>query len=374
MAAYRPTWAEINLGAIKHNLNCIRSLLDPKVNVLAVVKANAYGHGICEASRVLWENGANYLGVATVDEALGLRNEGINAPILVLGAVLWEEANAAVKNNITLTLCDSPLLEALLEIARQTNITPKVHIKVDTGMGRIGVWHEEAFEFIRQVHSKNEIEMEGIYTHFSAAARDKLVTQLQIDSFEKILKNVEKSGIRLKYKHAANSIAVVDWKLSHLNMVRPGILLYGVYPKEDFREKVKLKSVMSLKTRIVHLKETPPGRAISYGRTYITQKRTKIATIPIGYADGYGRILSNKAEALIGGKYSRIVGMVTMDQTLMDVGHIKNVKIGDVVVLIGRQGSSSINIERIAKLAGTIPYEILSAITDRVPRIYTPSV
>ena len=370
MAAYRPTWAEINLDAIKHNLKCIRSLLSREVKVLAVVKANAYGHGIYEASRVLWENGADYLGVATVDEALGLRNAGISAPILVLGAVLQEEASVAVKNNITLTLCDSSLLGMLLEIEGQTKITPRVHIKVDTGMGRIGVWHEEAFEFIRHVHLKKKIEVEGVYTHFSSAARDKLVTQLQIDSFEEILKNVEKSGFRLKYKHAANSIAVVDWKLSHLNMVRPGILLYGVYPKEDFRDKIKLKSVMSLKTRVVHLKETPPGRAISYGRTYITQKKTKIATIPIGYADGYGRILSNKAEALIGGKYSRIVGMVTMDQTLMDVGHIKNVKIGDEVVLIGRQGASSISIERIAKLAGTIPYEILSAITDRVPRVY----
>ena len=370
MTAYRPTWAEVDLNAIKHNLNCVRGFLDREVNILAVVKANAYGHGIYEASRVLCENGANYLGVATVDEALSLRSSGITAPILVLGAVLKEEARAAVKNDITLSLCDCSLLRALLEIADETDFSPKVHVKVDTGMGRIGVWHEEAIDFIKEVHLRKKIKLEGVYTHFSAAARDKLVTQIQIDSFEEILKNIETRGIHIRYKHAANSIAVVDWKASHLNMVRPGILLYGVYPKEDFRKKLKLKSVMSLKTRIVHLKETPPGRAISYGRTYITQKKTKIATIPIGYADGYGRILSNKAEALIGGKYARIVGMVTMDQTLIDVGHIDNVKIADEVVLIGRQGPSEVNIERIAKLAGTIPYEILSAITDRVPRVY----
>ena len=367
---YRPTWAEIDLDAVRDNFSRIRALIDDSVEIMAVVKANAYGHGLREVSKALVEEGACYLGVATVDEALYLREDGLDAPILVLGAVLGEEAKAAAENDITLTLCDHELLRILSGIAKKTASRPKVHVKVDTGMGRIGVWHEEAASFIKEVHGSRDVDLEGAYTHFSSAARDKMVTHLQIDDFEKVLADVKKSGIDLKYRHAANSIAVVDWKRSHMNLVRPGILLYGVYPKESFRRTLKLDPVMNLKTRIVYLKETPPGRSISYGRTYITQKKTKIATIPIGYADGYGRILSNKAEALVRGQYVRIVGMVTMDQTLLDVGQVKDVAVGDEVVLIGRQGSAEILIEKIAKLAGTIPYEILSAITDRVPRIY----
>ncbi|MFH1798119.1 MAG: alanine racemase [Candidatus Omnitrophota bacterium] len=369
---YRPTWLEIDINAIRSNLACIRGLVEKtKVDILAVVKANAYGHGLLRVGRVLVEEGVNYLGVATVDEALKLRMDGISTAILVLGSVLEEEAKVAARNNITLTLCDEQSLSLLVSIAKGTSLRPKVHVKVDTGMGRIGIWHEEAVDFIKKVYSKNEIELEGIYTHFSSAGRDKIMTSLQIDSFENVLKGAESARISVKYKHAANSIALVDWKSSHMNLVRTGILLYGVYPKEDFQSKFVLKPVMSLKTKIVHLKDTPPGRAISYGRTYITQKHTKIATIPIGYADGYGRILSNRAEALINGQYARIVGMVTMDQTLLDVGHIENVKIADEVVLIGRQQNSEISACKVAKLAGTIPYEILAAITDRVRRVYS---
>jgi alanine racemase len=367
---YRPTWAEIDLNAVRSNLCRMREFIDASVGIMAVVKANAYGHGLCRVSQVLVEEGVDYLGVATVDEAVDLRMFGLDTPVLVLGSVLREEAKAAVDHDITLTLCDPELLEVVVDIARQTGLRPKVHIKVDTGMGRIGVWHRDAAEFIKEVHGRKDIEVEGVYTHFSSAARDKMVTRLQISSFAKVLEGIKASGIDIKYKHAANSVAVVDWKMSHLNLIRTGILLYGVYPKESFRRDLKLDPVMNLKTRIVHLKETPPGRSISYGRTYITQKHTKIATIPIGYADGYGRILSNKAEALLKGQYVRIVGMVTMDQTLLDVGHVKDVRVGDEVVLIGKQGPAEIHIEKIAKLAGTIPYEILSAITDRVPRIY----
>lgn len=368
--SYRPTWAEIDLDAVRFNLSSMRGMLDENVKIMAVVKANAYGHGLSRISRTLVENGIDYLGVATVDEALVLRSSGILVPALVLGSVLEEEARVATENDITLTLCDHGLLEILIKISKETGTRPRVHLKVDTGMGRIGVWHEEALPFVKEVHSKNEIDLEGIYTHFSSAGRDKMVTRMQISSFENILNDIKKEGIDLKYKHAANSIAVVDWKKSHMNLVRPGILFYGVYPKKDFSREFELKPVMNLKTRIVHLKDAPAGRSISYGRTYITQSPTKIATIPIGYADGYGRILSNKAEALVKGKFVRVVGMVTMDQTLLDVGDIEDVKVGDEVVLIGRQGMSEIKIERIAKLAGTIPYEILSAITDRVPRIY----
>ncbi len=367
---YRPTWAEIDLEAVKYNLGEIKDLLDEKVDVMAVIKANAYGHGIEQVGKALVSEGVTYLGVASVDEALKLRNTGITEPILVLGSVLEEEARAAMQHDVTLTLCDNRLLNTLIELSRKYSIRPKVHVKIDTGMGRIGVWYEDAITFIREVSSRKDIQMEGIYTHFCSAARDKVITNFQIKAFEKIINELEAIGIDIKYKHAANSIAIVDWKKSHLNLVRTGILLYGVYPKDTFRKDFTLRPVMSLKTKIVYLKDAPPGRSISYGRTYITQKHTKIATIPIGYADGYGRILSNKAEALVNGKFVRIAGIVTMDQTLLDVGDVEDVKVGDEVTLIGRQGDSEMLVEKIAKLAGTIPYEILSSITDRVPRVY----
>jgi len=367
---YRPTWAEIDLGSVRHNLGHIRAMIGRGVSVMGVVKANAYGHGIHRISGALVDEGIDYLGVATVDEALTLRQGGVSAPILVLGSVLGEEARAAAEHDVTLTICDSELLGMLDAFSKKRSVRPKAHVKVDTGMGRIGVWHERASDFLKEVKKRKGVELEGVYTHFSSAGRDKLVTRMQISDFEKVVREAADSGIKPRYVHAANSIAVVDWKKSHMNLVRPGIMLYGVYPKESFRRNFTLRPVMNLKTRIVHLKDTPPGRSISYGRTYITQKDTKIATIPIGYADGYGRILSNKAEALVRGQFVRVVGMVTMDQTLIDVGHVKEVKVGDEVVLIGRQGGSDIPIEKIAKLSGTIPYEILATITDRVPRIY----
>jgi len=368
--SYRPTWAEIDLGAIKYNTRSIRSILGKETNIMAVVKANAYGHGIVEVSKALEDLRISYLGVATLDEALALRLAKVKLPILVLGSVLPEEAKEAVRNNITLTLCNKELLKALKNTAGNKK-KPKVHIKVDTGMGRIGVWHEKAIEFILEVKSKcKHVDIEGIYTHFSIAGRDKFFTQYQIDSFDDILSSLEKLKISIPFKHAANSIACVDWKKSHLNMVRPGIIIYGIYPKRNFPRLIKLKPAFSLKTKISFIKDTPPGRSISYGRTYITQAHTKIATLPIGYADGYGRILSNKAEVLVKGCRAPVIGKVTMDQTMIDVGHMKGVKVGDEVVLIGKQRRDEIKIERLARLAGTIPYEIVTGITNRVPRVY----
>ena len=366
---YRPTWAEINLGAIRHNIKSIKRLVGKNTHLLPIVKANAYGHGMVEVSRVLESEKVSYLGVATLDEALILRREKITLPILILGSVLPEEAEEAVKNDVTLTLCNKELLNELNRLTGK-GYKSKVHIKIDTGMGRIGVWHEDAIEFVSEVKRNRDIDFEGIYTHFSIAGRDRFFTQYQIESFEKILADLEKSGIEIPFKHAANSIACVDWKKSHLTMIRPGIIIYGIYPKRNFPRLIKLKPAFSLKTRIVFVKHVPPGRSISYGRTYITQTPTTIATLPIGYADGYGRILSNKAEVLVNGHRASVVGKVTMDQTLIETGHIKKVRIGDEVVLIGKQGKDEIRIEKLARLAGTIPYEIVTGITSRVPRIY----
>jgi len=371
MKGFRPTWAEIDLGALGYNFRQIRRLVGKDVKVMVVVKGNAYGHGIARISKTLAKLGVDYLGVATVDEALLLRKKSITKPILILGSVLPEEVEVAIKNNITLTLADNELLKVVERKAQSLKKRARIHLKIDTGMGRIGLWHEdEAEAFIDRIASSRFIDIEGVYTHFSTAARDKVFTTYQMESFEKFIGQLLNRGLNIAYRHAANSIATVNFKRSHLNLVRPGLIAYGMYPKRGFRRLINLKPALSLKTKIVYLKKVPPGRSISYGRTYITQNHTKIATIPIGYADGYGRILSNKAEVLVRGEKAPVIGKVTMDQTMINVGHIKNVKVGDEVVLIGRQGDNEITTERLARLAGTIPYEIVCSITDRVPRVY----
>jgi alanine racemase len=366
----RPTLCEIDLDAIRYNLRQIKTLVPSATKVMAVVKANAYGHGIVEVSSALNKAGVDYLGVATVDEALAIRKAHIDRPILILGSILPSELKATLDKDITLTLCTTELLRAFDEVAKGKRKKPKVHIKVDTGMGRIGIWHTEAVSFIADVVDHDSVEIEGIYTHFSSAARDKFFTQYQIASFETICRELDTSGVPIPLKHAANSIGVIGLTRTHLNMIRPGLIIYGMYPKKNFTRRIKLKPALNLRTAVVYLKDTPPGRSISYGRTYITQKHTKIATIPIGYGDGYGRILSNKAEVLVRGARAPVVGKVTMDQTMLDVGHIKNIKVGDEVVLIGKQRDDRITAEELARLCSTIPYEIVCSIGARVPRVY----
>jgi len=368
---YRPTWAEIDLSAIEHNYKHVRKLVGKDVNIMVVVKANAYGHGIVEVSKVLERLGVNYLGVATTDEAVRLREYGVRTPVLVLGSVLPDEVKILIANDVTITLCSDDLIEAIRKETAGGH-KAKVHIKIDTGMGRIGVWHEEALNFVKNLAQEKNIIIEGIYTHFSSAGRDDFFTNYQIDAFEKLLARLEGFDIRIPLRHAANSIATVDFKRSHLNLVRPGLIIYGMYPKHTFPKLIKLKPALSLKTKIVYIKETPPGRSISYGRTYVTEKHTRIATLPIGYADGYARNLSNKAEVLVRGRRARIVGKVTMDQMMIDVGHIKRIRVGDEVVLLGKQGRDEIRPEKLARLAETIAYEFICGISNRVPRVYKP--
>ncbi len=368
---HRATWAEGDLGAIRYNYRQIKKMVGGQSSVLVIVKGNAYGHGMIEVAGTLENAGADFFGVATLDEALCLREKKIKTPILVLGSVLPKEVEPALRNDITLTLCHMELAKAINRTAAKLKRKANVHIKIDTGMGRIGVWHEGAFDFVRDViFNFRNIFVEGLYTHFSVAGRDEFFTTYQLDSFNALLEEVKHLGIEVPYRHSANSIATIAMKKAHLNLVRPGIVMYGMYPKRSFLRKVHLKPAMSLKTRIVFLKKTQPGMSISYGRTYITQKPTVIATLPIGYADGYGRILSNKAKVLVKGEKAPVVGKVTMDQTMIDVGHIEGVKMGDEVVLIGKQAASEIRCEELARLAGTIPYEIVCSISNRVPRIY----
>ncbi len=368
-AHHRPTWAEIDLRAVAYNYRQVKKIVGSKINIMAVVKANAYGHGTVEVSKALEGLGVAYLGVATTDEAIRLRDHGIRSPILILGHVLPEEVRPAMERGITLTICGNELLGSIREAAKK-GLKAKVHIKIDTGMGRIGIWHEEALHFIKNLAQEGAVFIEGIYTHFSSAGRDDFFTNYQVEGFEKVLAKLEDFDINIPLRHAANSIATVDFKRSHQNLVRPGLIIYGMYPKYTFPKLIRLKPALSFKTKIVYLKNTPPGRSISYGRTYITQKETKIATLPVGYADGYERNLSNKAEVLVRGRRAPVIGKVTMDQTMIDVSRIPGVKVGDEVALIGKQGRHEIRAEKIARLAGTIAYETVCSISNRVPRVY----
>jgi len=368
---YRPTWAEIDLGAVKYNFNLVRKIVGKNTKILVAVKANAYGHGVLEVSKTLRSLGVNYLGVATVDEGIYLRRHGIKLPVLVLGSVLKYELRAAILNNLTLTVCDSTILKAIDAAAKAAKKKVRVHAKIDTGMGRIGVWHEEAEHFIKDIVKYGNLELEGIYTHFpSADEEDKTFTMRQIRNFEGLVDDLEKEGIKIPLVHAANSMGLMGYKDSHFNLVRPGIMIYGLYSDNKVRRHKVLRPAMSLKTKIVYLKHVPKGRSVSYGRTHYTKTDTLIATLPVGYADGYSRLLSNKAQVIIRGKKAPVVGIVCMDQTMVDVGHINGVKVGDEVILIGKSGKENISAEELAQMCGTISYEIVTGISSRVPRVH----
>lgn len=367
----RPTWAEIDLEAIAHNYRALKSCLGNNTNVLAVVKANAYGYGMVRVARRLVREKVSYLGVACVDEAVTLRREGIRTPILVLSSVMPSDIKEALSYNISLTICDTNLA---LEIDRQARRLRKpaiVHLKVDTGMGRLGVWHDEADSLIERVLGLKNIILEGIFTHLASADEENSdYTAGQLDNFRRLtfLSDINTSVV--KYIHAANSAGAVLYKDAHFNMVRPGLMLYGLYPNDRIPGIIKLKPSLTLKTKIIYLKRTPAGRSISYGRMHTTEKETLIATLPIGYADGLNRGLSNSGQVIVKGRRAGIVGRICMDHTMVDVGHIKGVSAGDEVTIIGSQGNETITVEDIARQLNTIPYEVVCWISSRVPRVY----
>ena len=369
MKFYRPTLAEIDLDAIRHNLEIVSHIVKADTRILGVVKADAYGHGIKEVSKAIVDY-VDYFGVASLDEARVLREIGIKKPILVIGAILPQEAEGVLKFNVIQTVSDLEIPRKLSKLAAAKNKKIKVHVKIDTGMGRIGFWHEEAVEFIKKIASLKNIIIDGIFTHFPDAEADKVFTHNQIRNFKRLVENLWANDVYIPVKHTANSMALIDFKDSHMNMVRPGLMMYGIYPKQSLMENILLKPALTLKTKITYVKSVPKGRSISYGMTYITKKPTKIATIPVGYGDGYSRHFSNKAHVLIKGARCPIVGRVCMDMCMVEVGHLKNVKVGEDVILIGSQASEIIRAEELAKLINTIPYEVLCNIGRRVPRIY----
>lgn len=369
MRSYRPTWIEIDLGALKHNFRQVKRLINAKTKVLVCVKKDAYGHGAVRIAKSLVAQGVDYLGVACIEEAVVLRQNQIKKPILVLGSILSKNSDAVIEYNLTQTLCNKELAYSLNKKARAAKKKVNVHIKVDTGMGRLGVLEKDALEFIRFVKSLEYLNIEGIFTHFPSADSDAKLTRYQIKLFNQLKVRLEKEGIHIPLYHAANSIATVQYSQAQFNMVRPGLMIYGLYPKKGM--KVKLKPVLTLKTKVIFLKKVPKHYGISYGQTYRTQKETTIATLPIGYGDGYLRAFSNKADVLIKGKRLRVTGRICMDQIMVDVGNLK-VNLGDQVVLIGSQGNKAkITAEELSSLINTIPYEIVCSVGNRIRRIYS---
>lgn len=370
---FRPTRAEINLDNLQHNISEIKRITSSGAFLCAVVKADAYGHGAVEVANTALSCGAKYLAVAILEEAVFLREAGIKAPILILGFTPEEQFDKIVKYGITQTVYNLNSAKLLSKKAKECGVKAKVHIKLDTGMSRIGFQAQmSCLPEIEEIFKLPGIEVEGIFTHFAKAdEKDKSFTKEQYEKFDMIVKALESRGFRIPIKHVANSAAIIDLPEMHLDMVRPGIILYGIYPSDEVkREKINLKPVMSFKTRVSHVKRVPAGTPISYGGTFVTKRESVIATLPVGYADGYPRLLSSRAEVLIKGKRAPIVGRICMDQCMVDVTDVPGVRPGDDVELFGEGKNGEVTADEIARIVGTIPYEIVCGISKRVPRIY----
>ena len=367
----RQTWAEIDLKAFTHNIKEIRKKVGAETKILLVVKADGYGHGALKIAKKASSLGVAMFGVAMVEEALELQKAGINTPILILNAILSEEVSEVVRYDLRQTVGSFSLAEKLSEEAKRQNRKVIIHIKIDTGMGRIGFFPEEAVSFIKKIWALDNLAVEGIFTHFSSAEeKDKSFPNFQLSQFLKVIKELEKEGINISLKHTANSAAILDLPQTYLDMVRPGLIAYGLFPSQSVKRSINLQPVLSLKTKVVFLKKVSKGQPISYGRTYIAPEPTLMATVPIGYADGYPRLLSNQGEVIIKGKRVPVRGRVCMDQCMIEVKDIPGVKVGEEVVLIGKQGKEEIKVEEIAEKLNTIPYEIVCMLKKRVPRIY----
>ncbi|MGI5879913.1 MAG: alanine racemase [Syntrophomonadaceae bacterium] len=368
------TWAEINLAAVKHNLGQIRNFVGQS-RIMAVVKANAYGHGILEISRLCEQEQVDFFGVATLEEALLLRSSGITKPILVLGSVPVNSLRLLVTNDIRATVFSESLAVELSRVAKELARPAYVHIKVDTGMGRLGIIPgNTAWKTVKTIYELPGIVTEGIFTHFAAADAAKAdYTLQQLESFKSFVNQLEQSGIRIPIRHCANSAAIIQFPQSHMDMVRAGILLYGLYPSEQVRQgAISIIPAMTLKSRVSYIKTVPAGETLSYGRTYCCSQNTRVATVPIGYADGYRRSLSNKAMAVINGKLIPQIGTICMDQCLFDISQSDDVREGDEIILFGRP-EQGVTADDLANLSGTINYEVVCGISTRVPRTYHES-
>ena len=363
----RDVWAEVDLSAITHNLTEIRRHVNQNVKLCTVVKANAYGHGAVAVAQCAVKAGADYLAVATVDEGLELRAAGFTQPILVLGLIPTAAANEVVASDLTQTVADFDLAKAICNAAVNQNKTAKIHLKIETGMGRIGAAVEEAANLATCISMMPNVELEGVFSHFAAAdTKDKTFVKEQLAIFQQALDEIQKLGIQIKIRHIAESAAILEIPEAHFDMVRAGIITYGFYPSAEVNHTIELKPAMRLCARIAFIKRIKAGTSIGYGRDFIAKRDSVIATLPLGYADGYIRAYKG-FHVEINGKLAPIAGRVCMDQVMIDVTNVEGVKVGDEVTLFG---SDTLTGDDAAKHLNTINYEVTCLVSNRVPRIY----
>jgi alanine racemase len=374
-----PTLATIDLAALAHNLTVARQSIPSSCEILAVVKADAYGHGAVTVSKRLAQLGVARFGVATIQEGVTLREAGIQAPILVMGAVFPDQLPDLLAAGLTPVVHDPAIADRLAALARSRPEPYPVHIKVDTGMGRLGLAPDQVLPLLQSPWLKGPLKAEALMTHLADAdSPDPDYTRTQIARFQSVVGQIEAAGLAVPFLHAANSAAILRYPSAHFNMVRPGLMLYGYQSSPDAtvlsnpadHKQTLLRPVLTLSARVVQVRNLGQGESISYNRTYRTSRPSRIAVLPIGYADGYSRLLSNRGQVLIKGSRAGIVGRVCMDMTMVDVTSLPTVATGDEAVLIGRQGDEQISAAEVAAWTGTIPYEVLCAIGPRVPRVY----
>ncbi|MFQ5916378.1 MAG: alanine racemase [Candidatus Binatia bacterium] len=367
----RPTFCLIDLESIRWNFRQARKKVGAGVKILSVVKANGYGHGAREVAATLEDEDSEGFGVATVEEGIELRKVGIHSPILILGGVFPEQLDELLDNKLTPIVSEVETLCRLEEMVQSRKISLGFHLKVDTGMGRIGFLASEMASWLPELTKLKALKLIGVMSHFTQmenAAQN--YTQKQLGLFRHVLQRLRSEGYHPPFVHTAKSAGVLTFPPSHFTTARPGLMLYGIYPSPEMLKEATLKPALSWKTKILQLKKVPKGSSISYEQTFVTRRESFIATLPVGYADGYKRLLSNRGAVLVRGQRAPIAGLVTMDLTMVDVTGIRGVQQGDEVVLLGKQGEDTISADEMAQWADSISYEILTSISTRVPRIY----
>lgn len=368
---YRPLWIEVDLKSLRHNAAVIRRIVGNGTKILATVKQSAYGHGLIPVARELAAGGMDFFGVGSLEEASSLRYSGISQRILVLTAVLKQYAGTFVEYRVTPTVVDLDFAKALDKEAGRRCVHLPVHVKIDTGMGRLGVYYRQADKLFAGLKRLKNIYLEGIFTHFPVADTDPDFTGYQIAAFSGFIQKLKKQGINFRFQHCANSLGVLKYPQAHFNMVRPGLILYGIKPAPEI--KADVRPVLALKSRVVFVKRVEPGMSVSYGRAYIANRPGYIATIAAGYADGYPWRLAGQAKVIIKGRFFPVAGRICMDHVMADLGSRKDIKAGDEVTLIGGKDKIRISAEDLAGWAGTIPYEIASCLSLKLPRVYKNS-
>lgn len=377
---FKRTWAEVNLDKVEHNYNIIRKQISSGTKMCCVIKADAYGHGALELAQLYERVGADFFAVSNLEEALELRIGGITLPILILGYTPASYAKELSENNISQAVFSVEYAKELSASACELGVAVKVHLKIDTGMSRIGIMcqdieRDDAPSQALEIFSLDGLSVEGIFTHFAVSdekEEGREYTEHQIECFKYVINSLKENGIDTDkiICHCSNSAAIMDYPQAHINMVRAGIILYGLAPSGKLKGQLDLQPAMEIKSVVAHIKEIEEGATVSYGRTFTADKRLKIATVPIGYADGYIRNLANDAYMIVGGKKAKVVGRICMDQCMIDVTGIDNIKVGDVVTVVGRVGDTEISTDDVASWTGTINYEVVCLVGKRVPRVY----